>query len=402
MTAEKPVAYFVGRWPSPSEAFIREEIRSLLSLGHPVYICALRDAGPEGDQAARDYFKTRCRILWPPRWRTFFWAAVSWFLRKPVLLASLFWSVLWKSNATLRERMRGIVLAGLGSYAAHELEKEIEPSRLHAHFAYGNALVARVAASLLGTRYSLTMHHSDILFPEGLMECKLENADPLVTTSQFNRRAILKSWAYVDPSKLKVIYSGVDTEKFVPPAVRKNAHGPVRLLTVARMHHNKDPLTVIAAAAELKKNGLDFTWRWIGDGRVMEQCKEAVKKDRLEDNIQFLGWLSHSQIPQHYRWADIFVLGSLSEGLPFVLMEAMASGLAVISTAVTGVPELITSGKDGLLVTAGAPHALADAVAGLIAHPEERRILGLAARERVVKDFNLVTNAERLWKTFSG
>ncbi len=401
MSNDGPVVYFVRRWPAPSEAFIREEVGALLGQGHDVVVWSIRRAGRGADLADAERFAGRTRILWPPAWKRFVAALISWFLRRPGLLCRFFWQGLRGDHPGFRQRAKNLGQMAVGAYAAYLLEQGRRPARLHAHFAYSGSLVARVAAALLSVPYSLTVHGTDIRRPQGLMEFKLAAADPLVTISEFNRRYILRAWPGLDPSKLRVICQGVDTRRLVPSLKGKGHEGPIRLLTVARMVPEKDPLGLVAVAKELRSAHLDVRWRCLGDGPLMAEARSAARRAGLDGVMELRGWVSHHEIDDHYAWADILVLGSRMEGLPVVLMEGMASGLAVVATAVGGVPELITSGRDGLLVPAQNSHAMAEAVARLIRDPEERARLGVAARERVRKDFELATNAARLWESFS-
>ncbi len=398
MKLDGPVIYFVRQWPP--ETFIREEVGALLAHGHDVMVWGIRRAGGGADLPNAGRFAGRTRILWPPAWKGFVAALASWLLRRPGLLCSFVWEWLWSPHPTLRQRAKNLGQLAVGAYAAYLLEREGRPARLHAHFAYSGALVARVAAALLGVRYSVTLHGADIWRPQGLMEFKLATADPLVTISEFNRRCILQTWPDLDPSRLKVIHLGVDTVRLAPSQVATRRGGPARVLIVARMDPDKDPLGLVEAAGALRETGVDATWRWLGDGPLMSEVRAAARRVRLDGAMELRGWVPHTEIHDHYAWADVFLLGSRTEGLPVALMEAMSSGLAVIATAVGGIPELITSGANGLLVPAGNPRALAEAVARLVREPTERARLGRAARERVTHDFDLATNAARLWESF--
>ncbi len=394
------VIYFVREWPAASEAFLREEVKALLDQGHDIQVWAIKAASDGADHLDAQSLAGKTRVLWPPDVRLLLKGVFLWLLRRPVLLCSLFWKSVTGDHPDINSRFRGPILIALGCYAACIMEREGKPMRAHGNFAYSGALVARVASALLAIPYSLTVYSSDFKQPQGLMRLKLASADPLVTVSHASRSYLLNRWPWLDASKVRVVHTGVDSRRFVPAPKGVHPEG-VHILTVARMTPEKNPLGLVAAAKVLRDKGISVSWRWIGDGPLMKRVRDSVEGSELAGIVSLMGWVSHAQIITHYHWADILVLGSLREGLPVSVMEAMACGVPVVATAVDGLPELIMTGVNGLLVPPNDPAVLADAVASIVVDRNERLRMGSAARKTILEGFDLSTNVAHLWDMFT-
>ena len=171
-------------------------------------------------------------------------------------------------------------------------------------------------------------------------------------------------------------------------------------MTVAQLEPRKGQETLLEALAQLRHEGKDIELTIVGDGPARGDVERRAAELGLTDVVTFVGALGQDEVGSFYRSADVFCLPSFSEGVPTVLMEAMASGLPVVATAIMGVPELVQDGC-GLLVPAGRPDSLAEALERLISDPELRRVLGEAGRHKVVAEFNIEKSAAELHKLFS-
>lgn len=398
--ATQRVIYFVREWPAASEAFLREEVKALLDQGHDIQVWSVSEASGGADHLDAQPLAARTRILWPPDVWLLLKGVIVWLLRRPILLCSLFWKAATGDHPDISSRFRGPILIALGCHAACMMEREGKPIRVHGNFAYSGALVARVASALLAIPYSLTVYSSDFKQPQGLMRLKLASADPLVAVSYANRSYLLNRWPWLDASKVRVVHTGVDPRRFVPAPKEVHPEG-VHILTVARMAPEKNPLGLVTAAKVLRDKGISVSWRWIGDGPMMDRVRKAIEGSGLTGMVSLMGWVSHAQIITHYHWADILVLGSLREGLPVSVMEAMACGVPVVATAVDGLPELIITGVNGLLVPPSDPEVLADAVASIVMDRNKRLRMGSAARQTIMEGFDLRTNVAHLWDMFT-
>jgi len=190
--------------------------------------------------------------------------------------------------------------------------------------------------------------------------------------------------------------------KMIPAGAHVAAAGePVQLLCVGRMVREKAQDVLLEAFAKLVHRGVNARLTLVGDGPYMKQFRQLVAELELDDCVTFTGALNQPQTFAQMRQADIFVLPSFAEGIPVALMEAMAMEVPCISTAITGIPELIRSGTDGVLVQPGDVDALAEAMHALILNPELRSRLGRAGRVKVAEHFNLEINVPRLHRVFA-
>jgi len=273
---------------------------------------------------------------------------------------------------------------------------------IHVHHGYFGSWIAMVAAGLLDVTYSLTLHGSDLLLHGAYLETKLDRCRFCATVSEYNRRFILEHFPAIDPVKVRVSRLGVDLPDGSPP-LRPVDQFPMRsltLLAVGRLHAVKDHAFLIRACARLRDLGLDFWCAIAGEGAERVSLSAAIREQRLEGRVELLGHIARAEIDVLYRQADLVVLTSRSEGIPLVLMEAMARGRIVLAPAITGIPELVIPGETGFLYQAGVVDDFVDKVFFLSALLREhagdsaRRIdwVRHAARVQVLHNFNRSTN----------
>ena len=211
-----------------------------------------------------------------------------------------------------------------------------------------------VAARLLGITYSLTLHGSDLLVNGSYLDAKLKNCRFCATISEFHRDYVRACFPDIDPPKIVVSRLGVEVpERAAARQRRGSALQTLNLLAVGRLHSVKDHAFLIHACARLRDGGLDFTCAIAGDGPERQRLSTMIRQKQLEPQVTLLGHVPREQIDSHYRQADVIVLTSRSEGLPLVLMEAMARGGIVLAPAITGIPEIVIPGKTGFLYAPG-------------------------------------------------
>jgi glycosyltransferase involved in cell wall biosynthesis len=293
------------------------------------------------------------------------------------------------------------------------LAAELPPSveRLHAHFLHTPASVARYAALLLDLPWSCSAHAKDIwTTPTWEKREKLESLDWLVTCTSQGRDhlAALAS----TQTKVTLVHHGLDLDRFPAPAVRRDdrrdgssAASPVRLLSVGRLVPKKGYNVLLAALNQLPR---DLAWRLIhiGGGPLKSDLQRAAQRFGLSDRIEWRGAQPQERVLGAYHEADLFVLASRvapdgdRDGLPNVLMEAQSQGLAVISSQLPGVGELIKDRGNGLLVPPGDAGALATALEQLIRDPDLRRTLGNTGQARVRHEFDMTTGIALLSRKF--
>jgi colanic acid/amylovoran biosynthesis glycosyltransferase len=270
--------------------------------------------------------------------------------------------------------------------------------RLHAHFGTNSAEVAMLVNALGGPPYSFTVHGPDeFLRPMGLDE-KIHRAAFVVAISSFGRSQLLLRSRQPDWRKVKVVHCGLE-ESFHQVAAATPA--PRRLICVGRLCEAKGQLLLIEAAALLAGKGLAFELVLAGDGPMRQDVEQLIQKYGLGDRVRVTGWISSNQVREEILAARALVLPSFAEGLPVVIMEAMALRRPVLSTYVAGIPELVRHGEEGWLVPAGSLGELADAMeACLTSSADELRELGDAARRRVLTRHSVDIEAGKLAALF--
>lgn len=278
-------------------------------------------------------------------------------------------------------------------------------THLHAHFASGATTVARLAAKLAGVPYSFTAHAKDI-FHESVrdddLRLKLTEAAAVVTVSDFNREYLRGRFGDA-ASKVRRIYNGLDLARFAyaSPEVR-----PPEIVAVGRLVEKKGFADLVRACALLRGRGERFCCRIIGTGELEHELRDQIAGLGLEGVVELLGPRPQRELTGYIQNAAAFaapcVVGTDGnrDGLPTVLLEAMALGTPCVSTDVTGIPEVLRDGVTGLMVAQHDPEALADALSQLLGDGALRVRLAAAARERLERDFDLVKNAALLREVF--
>ncbi len=405
-THRRSIAYIVKSWPRLSETFVLNEIISLEQRGVPIRVFSVKepDAGPAHSKVAEVRAEVTHLALWS-HWKKALPANLRSFRRRP----GRYLRVLLEATAkVIRHRrfaaLRHLVKAG---YLADILFRK-PADHLHAHFASTPALVAMFTHQLTGIPYTFTAHAKDIYVsdPE-TFRVKLERARAVVTCTEYNRSFLLNQYDTVCDRKVHCIYHGLDVSQFKFTLFGKANLGEPVILSVGRLVEKKGLADLIAAADILRHRGRSFRVEILGDGPLRRPVEAQVKRLGLEDRIKLLGAQTHDVVCLAYQRASVFVLPCViasngdRDGIPNVLLEAMASGVPVVSTPVSGIPELIESGVDGLLVAPKDPTSLAEAMDRLLASQELRERLARAARAKIESSFSLDASAERLLAVFN-
>ncbi len=394
--AEPPAVGMVLKgYPRISETFISNEILLLERLGIRVHIISMRQpresfahASVHGIQAPVDYLPETIltslhRLLYhnlalaldrPRRYGQTLKAAFRRFLRS-------------RKSATIKHLLQ----AGL---VVHKVLPDSGVVHLHAHFAHSPTSVTMFSSMLSGLPFSFTAHAKDIYTsdPAQIAE-KIHRARFVVTCTGYNQEYLTRL-APRRAGNIHRSYHGIDTCLFNRRQVRIEAKPPYRLLTVARLTPKKGLPTLLRALRGLLDRGVEFRHTLIGDGDERARVLRLTKDLGLTHCCRWQGTLPHERVLDHYRRADLFVLGcEIAEdgdrdGIPNVLMESMAMGVPVVTTRVSAIPELVEDGVSGLLVEPREPDALADAVWRMLSDPELRRRVIANGRRKIETDFD--------------
>jgi len=272
---------------------------------------------------------------------------------------------------------------------------------LHAHFAHVPTTIAMYAAGLAGIPYSFTAHANDIFERPTALPEKVGRSAFAACISEYNRRHL--AGAGCDAGRLCVVRCALDVENYAYREVSRPGTPPV-LYSVARLVEKKGIDVLVEALGRLRDRGVAFRCRIVGNGPLTEPLTRRARELDLEGDIEFLGGQPQERVKELFGEADVFVLPCVvarsgdRDGIPVVLMESMALGVPVVSTTVSGIPELIESGRSGLLVPPGDPEALADALERLLRDPELGRRLAREARKTLETTFESRRNAGILWR----
>lgn len=343
------VAYLANQFPVAVEPYVAEEIQELRQRGVRVIAGSVRR--PHLSEGAHGLSSSENLCIEPIRPRILLRAICLGFLRWK-LLRSLLTRVLLRGTESPKRRAKALLHICLGAYYAVQLQGH-RVDHIHAHHGYFGSWIAMVAARLLGVGFSLTLHGSDLLLKGAYLDTKLKYCRFCITISEYNRRYILERFSAIHPGKILVARLGTE----VPACTghQRSARGahPFTLLAVGRLHAVKDHAFLIRACARLRDCSFDFECAIGGEGPERQHLESLIRQNRLHDRVRLLGQVTRQQMDSLYRRADVVVLTSRSEGIPLVLMEAMARGKIVLAPAITGIPELVIPGKAGLLYAPG-------------------------------------------------
>ena len=396
MSVPAPIGYVLKRYPRFSETFVVNEVLAHEAAGQAIEIFALR---PVAESHFQD---TLGRVQAPVT-------------RVPDVFRDVeaFWSLLRKARARLPDAWRAI--ERMDDATGRDLAQAIHIAlacrergirHLHAHFGTLATTVARLAAALAGITYSFTAHAKDIFCENeesrGLDQ-KLRDAARTVTVSDYNL-AYLREHFGPSARRLVRIYNGIDLQRFAYQAPGPEADG---IVAVGRLVEKKGFHILIEALRLLRAEGREVTCRIAGGGEEGPNLAAQIAASGLEGAVELMGPRPQGAVMGLMREAAVMACPSLvgrdgnRDGLPTVLIEAMALGTPCVATELTGIPELVRHGKTGLCVPEGDPEALAAALARLLDDRALRMALSRAGRALVEDCFDLTANAARLRGVFA-
>ncbi len=403
-TANPRVAYLLKTFPRLSETFILNEILGLEQMGVEIKIFSLKtpDDGPVHPSVAAvkaevDYVPSLVPQFRPHNLaRLLACQFLLLFLETRRYLAAAKFYFLKPGKSRLKDYLQACYLAWVLRYERFE--------HLHVHFANVPATVAEVVHRLIGIPYTLTAHAKDIyLTPPAELARKVQTATCVLTCTEHNQKYLSTLAAGYTPVHLA--YHGIDVSRFSMQPRDHSAHHNERplILSVGRFCEKKGFEYLIESCRILVNRGYSFECRIVGYGELQNKLLTKIAALKLGSYISLPGRMTQDQLAALYPKASMFVLPCLitdngdRDGIPNVLIEAMASGTPVISTNVSGIAELIEQGENGLLVEQRDATVLADAMECLIVRPDTCSRLANRARETVSSRFTLEASAQRVY-----
>jgi len=392
----KPVLGLILKgYPRISETFISNEILLLEQLGFSIHLFSMRQprenfshASVKGIKAKVDYLPETLLIPLP----RFLYYNFRLAAKQPRRYLSTVKSAVRRFRRTRRlATFKHLLQAG---YLVEHLLPGSGVSHLHAHFAHSPTSVALFACQLIGIPYSFTAHAKDIYtsHSEQLHE-KIVQARFVVTCTEYNKQRLAEISRGAGVPLFR-IYHGIDTDLFNGTIEQKVPSPPFNILTVARLTAKKGLPTVYRALRRLHDQGVLFRHTLIGNGEDRKKILALINDLGLGPLTSWLGTQPHGVVMEHYRRADLFVLGCEvaangdRDGIPNVFLECMAMGVPIVATRVSAIPELLADRETGLLVPPRAPEDMARAMSRLLSDLELRRQIVASARRHVRHNFN--------------
>jgi glycosyltransferase involved in cell wall biosynthesis len=396
------ISYLINQYPKVSHSFIRREILALEQQGLEVTRISLRGWDLPLVDAQDSEERKRTRFVLRDGALPLIAAFMRMLFARPGRLVRAL-ALAWKMS---RHSDRPLFVHFIYVAEACRIEswlREAGVQHLHAHFGTNSTEVAMLVHALGGPPWSFTIHGPEefergasIGLKEKLRRCTFAVAISSYGRSQLYRLMEPESWP-----KAKVVHCGLDTAFHSGRALA--APTGRRLLCVGRLSAEKGHMLLIAAAQRLAEQETDFELVLAGDGDQRPAIEALIARSKLQGRVRITGWLSADEVRAEMLAARALVLSSLAEGLPVVIMEAMALGRPVIAPYMTGIPELVHPGEHGWLVPAGHIGALARAMQACLDAPDETLArMGEAARERVLARHDADNEAAKLAKLFRG
>lgn len=400
--SEQRIAYVMTRFPKLSETFVAREVLALQQHGAVVECFSIHRPLPEPLPADMQKLAAHTTYLWPPQPLALL-AAIAGFLTRAsarfLQTLRLFWR---QAPATFAGRKRFLLHFFEGVYLAH-LCQQRGVRYLHAHFANGPSSVAMAASALSGVPFGFTSHAQDIYSDPLMLELKIAAAALPLTISEYNRKHLLANYEVAYPAKLRVHRVAVDVRQFTPRTAAKPSLRPPLVVAIGRLVAKKGFIHLVRACSRLAQSGVTFRCWIVGEGPERAALQAEISALGLHSRIRLLG--AQPNVRKFLERAEIFVMPCVQEadgdrdGIPTTLMEAMAMRVPVISTEISGIPELVQHETTGLLAPPEDPEALARAMARLLADEALRARLAAAGRRWIEQYHNLEINSRRLWQS---
>ena len=387
------IAYLLSQYPAVNHVFMLRDVRLLRRLGFEIHVASIRkpdrDLGlmtsAEQEEAGSTYYvKT---------------ASVGGLLRAHIrtLISRPFDFFGGLSGAVRRDGMHGLFYFA-EAVAVGDWMRQRQIPHVHTHYV---STVGLIVKQMFPVTLSITFHgpaEFENVVGSNLRE-KVAASLFSCAISRFGLGQLMYASGYAEWAKLELTPLGVDPADFPPRTFRPNP-SPFQIVCVGRLAPVKGQHLLVEAMERLVRSGRNIRLRLAGDGPDRAALQQDVQGRGLEKHVLFEGNVNQDKLRELYRESDALVLASFAEGLPVVLMEAMAMEIPCVAPWVNGIPEIITHESDGLTVPPGDAEALAGAIGRLMDDAEFRQALGQKARIKVLEKFTLQLNTEHLADIF--
>jgi glycosyltransferase involved in cell wall biosynthesis len=399
-----PIAYVLQSFPLLTETFVYREVWALERRGLQVATFAAWKPDKEALSQEVKHLLDCTTYVFPISWTRFIRAHLSSLIKHPRKYLGTLILVVTPKGESLSNRRRTLFHFGEAVYLAEEMRVQ-HIQHIHAHFCINAATIALVASRLLDISFSFTAHN--VLFTDRvILKEKIRAASFVAAISHFTRESLVR----LVPGdavghKIHIVHCGITPEAFAP-LEPKPANDIPSLLFVGQLCERKGATVLVEACRILVERGVNFHCVIVGEGPQKAVVEDLVEQYALQEEIELVGTVFQERIQAYYQRADVFVLPCVTasngdvDGVPVSLMEAMAVEVAAVSTHVSGIPELIKDGVNGLLVPEQDPPALADALQTVLEDDELRSRLGKNGRRKIIREFNVDISARQLATLF--
>ena len=398
------IAYLISRYPAISHTFILREIRELRRLGVEISPVSVnppdRPVSELSEEERIEAATTVClKTMTVAQMAGALWRTL---LARPAgLLAGV--RLAFRLGGSDPKAVTKRLFYCAEAILTGDFLRRQKLSHLHVHFATPAATVALFVKEIFGIPFSMTVHGPDEFYDVSAHHLpeKIAAASFICTIGSFCRSQLMKLSAPEHWSKMEISPLGVDPQLFRPRDVRPiRPDSRFRILCLGRLVAAKGQAVLLDAVRLLVRQGQPVLATFAGDGPDRQRLEAMAREYGVADHVTFLGGVNPESVRDLYATSDAFVLPSFAEGIPVVLMEAMAMEVPCVSTVITGIPELITNGESGLLVSPSDAAELAAAIEKLIVDAPLRQALGKAGRRKVTAGYDLLRNVARLHAIF--
>ncbi|MGZ8171972.1 MAG: glycosyltransferase family 4 protein [Methylobacter sp.] len=398
---QNQIAYFINQYPKVSHSFIRREILALERQGFDIFRIALRGWDAEVVDAEDKLERERTQYVLQSGVLGLIAPVIQTLIRSPVkFLSSLKLAVRMGIRADRAWPYHLVYLAEACRMLSWVQAKDIK--HIHAHFGTNSAEVVMLLKLLGGPGYSFTVHGPEEFDkPEFIkLREKVGHAAFVVAISSFGRSQLFRWINYQDWNKVQVVHCGLEPS-FHEDAVQPVTSAP-RLVCVGRLSEQKGQLLLVDAVSKLLAKGIDIELVLAGDGEMRPEIEALIRQHSLESKVIITGWISSKQVREEILASRAMVQPSFAEGLPVVVMEAMALRRPVLTTYVAGIPELVRPGENGWLFPAGDVDELVKVLEDFLRTPTEiLEKMGQAAHQRVLERHSIDVEAAKLARLFA-
>jgi colanic acid/amylovoran biosynthesis glycosyltransferase len=393
------IAYIMSRFPLLSETFIVREMDEIEKQGGEILLFPLicQDQGISHYEAEQWLERRNCIPFMDIHVLK---TLAKTIINTPLKFITVFIKIVFWNLPSPKFLIRTLILFPKAIHTAYKIQDE-NIDHIHVHYASHPALVAYIIHQFTGISYSITIHSHDIYDNHVMLKQKLEAAKFLITISNFNVDYLVNLLGKWVQDKVFVIHSGVNLSEFIPKKLRQqNNSQKYIILQIGSLHWKKGQSYLLNAIKLLDDEIDDLQVQIIGDGPERKKIEKMINELSLTKTVQLLGPKTQSEVKKFLRNADCYIQTSVSEGIPVALMEALACELPVISTNITGIPELVIHGKTGILIPPKDEVAIVDAITFIKNNPAIAKKYGKAGRSYIESEYNLQKNVGKLIDLF--